>query len=194
MKKYRFGIDIDGTVTCPTSLLPHINQAFNRNLTLDDIREYDLTKALPDIEPDDFGKWFKIAEAEIYATSPIRDHAREVLSEWNDRYELYFISARGSNVQDITYKWFLEHEVVYDHIELIGTHDKLATAKMHGVHAFFEDKHDNAVMIREELQIPVILFDTPYNREPIPDGVYRVSDWLEAKQIIEQLFAIEKAR
>ena len=194
MRKFRFGIDIDGTVTCPTSLLPHINQAFNRNLTLEDIREYDLTKALPDIEPTEFGKWFMIAEPEIYATSPIRDHAREVLTEWNDRYELYFISARGSNVQDLTYKWFLEHKVVYDHIELIGTHDKIATAKMHAVHAFFEDKHDNAVAIHEELQIPVILFDTPYNRDPIPEGVFRVSDWLEAKQIIEQQFAIEKAQ
>ncbi|MFC4411108.1 hypothetical protein ACFOZY_11830 [Chungangia koreensis] len=194
MRKYRFGIDIDGTVTCPTSLLPHINQAFKRNLVLEDIQEYDLTKALPDIDPLEFGKWFKISEPEIYATSPIRDDAREVLSEWNDRYELYFISARGSNVQDITYKWFLEHEVVYDHIELIGTHNKIATAKMHGVHAFFEDKHDNAVAIHEELKIPVILFDAPYNRDPIPDGVFRVSNWKEAKHIIEQEFAIEKAQ
>jgi len=194
LSKIRFGIDIDGTVTCPTSLLPHINKAYKRNLTIDDIREYDLTKALPDIEPAEFGKWFKLAEAEIYATSPIRDYAREVLSEWNEQYELFFISARGSNVQDITDKWFLEHEVVYDHIELIGSHDKLATAKMHGVHAFFEDKHDNAVAIHEALNIPVILFDAPYNRDPIPDGVYRVNDWLEAKQQIEQLFAIQKAR
>ena len=45
MKTLRFGIDIDGTVTCPTSLLPHINEQFGCNLVLDDIKEYDLTKA-----------------------------------------------------------------------------------------------------------------------------------------------------
>ena len=45
MTNVRFGIDIDGTVTCPTSLLPHINNAFKANLQLDDIKEYDLTKA-----------------------------------------------------------------------------------------------------------------------------------------------------
>ena len=28
MRKFRFGIDIDGTVTCPTSLLPHINKQY----------------------------------------------------------------------------------------------------------------------------------------------------------------------
>ena len=34
MSLIRFGIDIDGTVTCPTSLLPHINKQFGCNLTL----------------------------------------------------------------------------------------------------------------------------------------------------------------
>ncbi len=45
---------------------------------------------------------------------------------------------------------------------------------------FFEDKHDNAVMIHEECNIPVILFNTPYNQEPIPNGVIRVNNWKQA--------------
>ena len=52
---------------------------------------------------------------------------------------------------------------------------------------FFEDKHDNAVMIHEECDIPVILFDTPYNREPIPKGVIRVYNWEEAAQWVNSL-------
>ena len=70
---------------------------------------------------------------------------------------------------------------------------KLKRLRKFGVHAFFEDKHDNAVDIHEELDIPVILFDTPYNRKPIPDGVIRVYDWQEANQWIKRLFPIEKA-
>lgn len=46
----------------------------------------------------------------------------------------------------------------------------------------FEDKHDNACEISEECNIPVILFDTPYNRLPVPKGVVRVYNWLEADQ------------
>lgn len=38
MKEKRFGIDIDGTVTCPTSLIPFINKDFSLNITLDDIK------------------------------------------------------------------------------------------------------------------------------------------------------------
>ena len=61
MTNIRFGIDIDGTVTSPTSLLPHINEAFKCNLQLEDIKEYDLTKAFP-VSEKDFYEWFKKAE------------------------------------------------------------------------------------------------------------------------------------
>ena len=53
------------------------------------------------------------------------------------------------NVFDMTKNWFETQQVPYDHIELIGSHDKIAVAKKHKVDAFFEDKHDNAVMIAE---------------------------------------------
>lgn len=191
MRNYRFGIDIDGTVTCPTSLLPHINQAYNINLVLDDIQEYDLTKAFS-VDPAQFYKWFKTAEATIYDTSPPQAFAQDILKSWQANYELFYISARGENVYDTTYNWFKREDIPYDHIDLIGSHYKIEAAKKHAVHAFFEDKHDNAVDLHEELDIPVILFDTPYNRKPIPDGVKRVSNWREANDWIERLFPIKE--
>ena len=192
MPKYRFGIDIDGTVTCPTSLLPHINKAFSCNLVLDDIKEYDLTKAFP-VEPEEFSKWFKVAEPEIYATSPIQEGAHAVLTEWKKQHELYFISARGQNVKDITLQWFVEQNLAYDHIELIGTHDKIQTARNYGIDVFFEDKHDNAVGIAEELNIPVLLFNTPYNQQPVPKNVIRVNNWVEADGWMKNTFLAQKA-
>ncbi|MGI2326568.1 hypothetical protein [Planococcus sp. YIM B11945] len=191
--RYRFGIDIDGTVTSPTSLIPHINEAFNSALTLDDIKEYDLTAALPQLAPEEFYTWFRGAESKIYASSPISENAKSILTEWKNHYELYFISARGENVRDITFDWFKEHAIAYDHIELIGTHKKIETAKRHNVDLFFEDKHDNAVEISEELDIPVLLFDTPYNRDPIPKNVIRVFNWLEADEWVKREFSSVKA-
>ncbi|PPA71427.1 hypothetical protein [Jeotgalibacillus proteolyticus] len=178
----RFGIDIDGTVTCPTSLIPHINEAFGRSLTLDDIKEYDLTKALPDISPSAFSNWFLEAEPVIYSSSPIVDYADKILEQWKASHELYFISARSERHFDLTLEWFKQHGIDYDHIELIGSHDKVNTAKKFDVDIFFEDKHDNAVMIHEECDIPVVLFDTPYNRSAIPNGVIRVENWIQAKE------------
>lgn len=189
---YRFGIDIDGTVTCPTSLIPHINEAFGSELTIEDIREYDLTAALPQLDKKEFYSWFKKHEPKIYASSPISKDAKQIINNWKHRYELYFISARGADVRNVTFDWFEQHAIAYDHIELIGTHKKISTAKQHNVDLFFEDKHDNAVEISEELDIPVILFDTPYNREPVPNKVVRVYDWLEADQWVKKEFGVQQ--
>ncbi|HSJ36586.1 MAG TPA: hypothetical protein VK945_00055 [Planococcus sp. (in: firmicutes)] len=189
--RYRFGIDIDGTVTSPTSLIPHINKQFNSELTLDDIKEYDLTSALPHLEPGEFNSWFRTAESTIYASSPVSDNAKSILNHWKEHYELFYISARSHNVSEITLDWFKKHAIAYDHIELIGTHKKIETAKKHNVDLFFEDKHDNAVEISEELDIPVVLFNTPYNQESVPDKVIRVYDWLEAEQWVKNEFGVQ---
>lgn len=178
MKK-RFGIDIDGTVTCPTTMLPYLNNAFSLNLTLNDVKQYDLTP-LVDISEEAFAAWFKKTEPEIYEASPLAEGAKEILTNWKDEHELFFISARGSHLLELTKEWFVKNELTFHHIELIGTHDKINAAKKYEVDIFFEDKHDNAVAIHEECNIPVLLFDTPYNRDPIPNGVIRVYDWQEA--------------
>lgn len=178
MKK-RLGIDIDGTVTSPDALLPFINKEYQLNLTLDDITEYELTNVI-DIPADEFYEWFIKTEPVIYAQSPLAVGAKEVLNKWKEEFELYFISARSSNLLEVTNTWFNQNDIKYHHIELIGSHHKVETAKKYNVDVFFEDKHDNAVMIHEELGIPVILFDTPYNRDPIPEGVIRVKNWSEA--------------
>ena len=69
----------------------------------------------------------------------------------------------------------------YHHLELVGSHDKVETAKKLAVDLFFEDKHDNAVAIAEECKIPVLLFNTPYNQDPVPNRVIRVYTWQQAQ-------------
>lgn len=184
MKKLRFGIDIDGTITSPATFVPFLNEGFNLNLTYEDIVQYEFYP-LVDVSVEEFDQWFKKNEARIYASSPLATGANLALNNWANQHELYFISARGSDLLEITKEWFINNGIHFDHLELIGTHHKIAAVKKHKVDIFFEDKHDNAVMIHEECNIPVILFDTPYNREPIPEGVIRVSSWNEAYQWVE---------
>nr|WP_295969393.1 hypothetical protein [uncultured Bacillus sp.] len=191
--KTRFGIDIDGTVTCPSSILPYINRAFGLNITLEDVTKYELDPLVKAVTKEDFAKWYLQNEQTIYAESPLADGAKHVLQSWENKYELYFISARNSYLLDLTKEWFQKHELGFDHIDLLGSHNKIAAAKQYQVDVFFEDKHDNAVMIHEECGIPVILFDTPYNRDPIPDGVIRVHHWSEAARWIDHWFQKAKA-
>ncbi|WP_210365952.1 hypothetical protein [Bacillus sp. REN3] len=183
MKK-RFGIDIDGTVTCPSTFVPYLNQAFNLNITLDDIKQYDFMP-LVTVSEKEFSSWFTKVEPEIYSKSPLASGAKEILKSWEKEHELYFISARGSHLLELTKEWFTANEILYHDIHLIGSHDKIEAAQKYDVDIFFEDKHDNAVDINQELGIPVILFNTPYNQEPTPEGVIRVNSWKEANRWVQ---------
>lgn len=189
MLKPRFGIDIDGTVTTPDTLLPHINKAYDVTLTLDDVTEYDFLSAFPHpVDRQEFANWFAANERHMYEVSDIYPNAKRVLDEWHKKYELIYISARHDGLVDVTTEWFTKQQLPYDRIELIGSHDKLRAAKNAAVEVFFEDKHDNAVMLAEELDIPVVLFDTPYNRQATPKQVIRVNSWLQANDWIKQNF------
>ncbi|PYZ94282.1 hypothetical protein CR194_01730 [Salipaludibacillus keqinensis] len=186
MSKYRLGIDIDGTVTDPATFIPYLNEHFKKNLTIDDIIEYDLTVALG-ISQEEFWKWMQVHEPSIYKQAILADNAKDILLEWKKQYELFYISARPKHTHDVTVDWFHRLTVPYDHIELLGQHDKLDAVKKHKLDVFFEDKHDNACNIAEECNIPVVLMDTPYNQSPVPNNVYRAAHWNEAKKIVDRL-------
>lgn len=180
MKIINFGIDIDGTVTDPATLVPYLNEAFQLQLTFNDIKAYDLLQVVK-VPKQVFNDWYKGKEAEIYEKSILAEGAREILLEWGKDHRLIFISARGKHLLENTEKWFVKNGVNYHHIELVGSHDKLSAAHSHQVDIFFEDKLDNAIDLNRELNIPVILFNTPYNQSPLPEGVIRVQNWQEAK-------------
>ena len=179
MKK-RFGIDIDGTVTRPDTFIPLLNEAFQLNLKYEDITQYDFYPYV-NIPKEDFNHWFMKNEPTFYRDSLPAEGAKEVLNSWTSLADLYFISARHQRLLDVTENWFATHNLHYHHIELVGSHDKVETAKKLAVDLFLEDKHDNAVAIAEECKIPVILFNTPYNQDPVPNQVIRVQTWQQAQ-------------
>lgn len=181
----RFGIDIDGTVTRPDTFIPFINQAFQLNLMYEDVTEYDFYPYV-DVSKEEFNEWFLTNEPLIYTKSLPAEGAKEVLTKWTSLAELYFISARHHRLLEITQDWFSTHNLYYNHIELVGSHDKVEAAKKLAVDLFLEDKHDNAVAIAEECQIPVILFNTPYNQDPVPEQVIRVQSWQQAQNWVQQ--------
>lgn len=185
-KTKRFGIDIDGTVTDPGTFLPYLNHHFNRNLTLQDISEYELANVLG-IKKEEFDNWMKTNESIIYKEAILAPFVKDTLAAWEKLFDLYYISARPKMYDDITHHWFKTNEIPFEQIHLIGSHDKLSIIKQLELHAFFEDKYDNACNIAKECNIPVILISTPYNQGSTPSNVYRVNTWLEAQKQIMSL-------
>jgi uncharacterized HAD superfamily protein len=181
----KFGLDIDGTVTDPNTFIPYLNKHFKRKLTLNDLIEYDLTTIL-NITEQEFWEWMGDYEGLIYEQANLAPFAELILHEWTKHHDLIYITARREHHAKRTKEWFLTKKLPFNHIELVGKHDKLEAVRSHEIDLFFEDKHDNAVAIAEEFQIPVLLIDTPYNRLTAPNNVVRVYDWKEAKNWVDQ--------
>jgi uncharacterized HAD superfamily protein len=185
MKQKRLGLDIDGTVTCPSTFVPYLNESFGKSISLEDIKEYNLVPLIG-ISEKEFWKWMDENEARIYSNSPLSKYAKETIRRLDEEFELFYISARRDHLAEITYEWFNTNAIPYRHIELVGKHDKIDAVKEHQVELFFEDNYENACAISEHCNIPVILFDTPYNRKPLPQQVYRMKNWVEASGWIEE--------
>lgn len=183
--RMKFGIDIDGTVTRPDAIVPFLNEDFGLSLTLDDIYDYDLS-VLVDIPKEQFSEWWLEKEPLVYERSPLAKDAKRVLKKWEKHHDLYYISARSIHLLEKTQEWFTKNDLPFHKIELVDTHDKVIFAKKYELDIFFEDKHDNAVRIHEQLSIPVILFNTPYNQDSVPKGVIRVNSWAEAEGWVDK--------
>lgn len=181
----RFGIDIDGTVTRPDTFIPYLNQAFQLNLSYEDVTQYDFYPYV-NVSRQELDLWFKKNEPIFYKESLPAEGAKDILNQWSSHAELYYISARHQRLFEITENWFATHHLQYNHLELVGSHDKVEVAKKLAVDLFFEDKHDNAIAIAEECKIPVLLFNTPYNQDPVPNQVIRVQTWQQAQDWVHK--------
>lgn len=185
-KSLKIGIDIDGTVTDPSSIVPFLNRSFGKNLTLQDCFEYNLANVYG-ITDEEFTTWLLQNSQEVYSHSLLHGNASEILQNWHFTHELIYISARALEDMQVTKAWFAKHHIPYDHINLVGSHDKVRAAKAWGIDLFMEDRLENALQLSSELNIPVLLFDTPYNQGELPSLVHRITNWDEAESFIRRL-------
>lgn len=190
-KNLTIGIDIDGTVTDPGSILPFMNEAFGRNLSLADCLEYDLSNVYG-IPSDELNQWFDEQGDILYGSAVLHHMADKVLQQWYQTHRLVYISARDKKHLPITFDWFERFQIPYHDVELIGSHDKISSARKWGIEVFLEDRLENALQISEELHIPVLLFDTPYNQGTLPSLVKRISSWEEGNHLLHDLPILTK--
>lgn len=187
-KVLTIGIDIDGTVTSPSSIVPLMNECFGRNLRYEDCYEYNLANVYK-ITNEQFADWLDQYGERLYDEAPVHGTADHILRLWHQEHKLVYISAREHRHLDVTLSWFSRYEIPYHEIDLIGTHDKLSSARKWEVDLFLEDRLENALQLSEALKIPVFLFDTPYNQGPLPELIHRVHSWEEVNDTMKSLFS-----
>jgi len=189
MKKLNICIDIDGTITDPYYWLSYANNYFNSNISENQVTSYDISKVL-NIKQNDYLEFYEKFKFEIHTNQKLRPDVKDILDELYKFNNLYFVTAREKSLELVTFLYLLNHEIPFDEIYILGTHNKVPKAKDLICDIFIEDSYDNAIELSNS-GFKVILIDTNYNRLPLNHNIIRAHNWMEISQIITEI-SIEK--
>lgn len=191
----RIGIDIDNTITRTSEIILKYAQCFGRENNLNIVpnqQAYFLEDVLgwprPVVE-----RFFAGSLLDIYNHVKPQPMAVETMREWSSRHYLVLITSRqkySPGIEQATREWLARHQVVYHKLIMNTTSNihyssKVGACLDNGVEIMLEDLHDQALELSRWL--PVLLFSYPYNEHLQASNVRRVKDWLEVRNIVQNL-------
>lgn len=183
MKGLNLCIDIDGTITEAYDWIPRVNDYFNTNIKPKDVTVYEIHRVLG-VDRAAYDLFYALYGESLHQESRIRKGAKKVLSNLYRQHQIHFVTAREERMKNVTYLWFSHHKIPMNSLTLLGSHDKVGTAKDLSCDIFIEDRYENAIQLAES-GFEVLLMDCNYNKGPLPSNVTRVTNWFEIENIIE---------
>ncbi len=190
----RIGVDLDDVLV---DSLPHYLRAFNRRfgmeVSLADAA-WRMYRRYPHIPREEIDNFFSgLIEAGFFASRPLLPGAREAVERLTEEgHDLFIITGRAPQDEAITRNWLSQagltghfSALVHKGIEPVG-HYKSAAALELQLDLFIEDELAVAIAVGEA-EIPVLLYDQPWNRGSLPVTVRRVCSWSEALGHIAEL-------
>lgn len=191
MKNLNICIDIDGTITDAYYWLDICNKYFNTNITEEQVTDYSVHNLLG-VTDDEYMEFYEKNKFKIHSNQKLREDAKSVIRKLSLSNNIYFVTARDKNLTMLTYGYLRKNEIPYDRLFVLGTPDKIDTAKDLNCDVFIEDSYDNALQL-SNAGFKVLLIDTNYNRKPINENILRVYNWNEIYSIINKLLLQREA-
>ncbi|MGD2072686.1 MAG: hypothetical protein PVG65_04270 [Candidatus Thorarchaeota archaeon] len=189
------GVDIDEVLV---PMLEYHCQFLNRkhglNLTKKDFYSYNFWEVYNVTKKQAIEDFLEFAETEECEEMQPFLGALKGVDELKEFRELYVITSRQLGIKDMTDRWLDRHFPgrfskrffgnSYN-LELGKTHSKLELCKKNNIEVMIEDSPKNASEVASE--IPVVLFDKPWNQNVNGELIYRVYGWEEIVKKTKQI-------
>ena len=185
MKNLNICIDIDGTITDAYYWLNLSNKYFNTNVSKEQVTEYSIPNVLG-VEESVYAEFYENHKFQIHLEQELLPNARKLINKLSIYNNIYFVTARDKSLTMLTHGYLKKNEISYDGLYVLGSPDKVETAKQLNCDIFIEDSYDNALQL-SNAGYKVLLIDTNYNRLPLNDNITRVYNWKEIYKIINKL-------
>ncbi|MEO5646467.1 MAG: hypothetical protein ABIO57_01700 [Candidatus Paceibacterota bacterium] len=169
------------------------NQTYNTAHTIEEYITFELHEVWGCLPHEAVGRVSAFYQSdECNNALPLRD-AKEALTILKEKYKLVIITARPESMEKVVQEWLAQHcGGIFD--EVIFTNHYFDTALKRtkssvcvelGVKVFIDDALHNAEDVAAA-GIPVLLFDTPWNRTDVSPLITRVSSWREVLEKIQR--------
>jgi len=98
--------------------------------------------------------------------NPHQDVVKVIRKLKDSGHKIFFITARTDEevlgVYDFTREWLLNNNIYFDKL-IVNSVDKVNICKANHINVFIDDNYETCKNVFEELNIPVLMFQTKYN-------------------------------
>ena len=189
----RIGIDIDDTITYSSDTFLEYAKRYNKEKSINFvINENTLdVKMSYGWKDDNLKEFLSKYLVEILDNTSPKEDAIDIINKLKlDGNQIYFITARGykeidKDMYKLTRDWLYKHKFKYDQL-IINSKTKIAECKKYKIDVFIDDNYQHCKSIKENLNIPVYLFATRYNKDINDKSIKKVNNWFEIYDCLEK--------
>jgi uncharacterized protein len=190
MKHLNICIDIDGTITDPYFWLEKASNYFGIDISYDEFVQYEFHKVLK-ISEEDYNKFYETYKFEYHSRDILRSSVIQVINEFYDHNNIYFVSARDKSLELLTISYLKNNKIQFDELFVLGSHFKVKEAQKLKCDIFIEDSLNNALDL-SEAGFKILLMNTPYNQGELNENIKRVYDWIDILFEVNNLIYSDK--
>jgi len=192
-KKKVLGVDFDDVlIRTGEAMAKFHNATYGTSYSRDDVTSYSLAE-IWNCEPREAQKRIdEFITTEFHHSAEAVFGAYDALKHLSETYDIVIVTGRHEAMRGSTIDWLTKNFLgLFREIHFTGHYDadpskqRLKSAVMTeiGADIFIDDALHFATDVAS-VGIPVLLFDTPWNQGPLPEGVRRVSSWEEILSIL----------
>jgi len=194
MKTRCIGIDIDSVLADSIKMfIPYFNERFKKNLSIDDIIHYQFEKCYGVSESEVMEAFKDLTRSNEWSKIPRMEFSGEFLNALIDElnYTVVIVTSRPEKYMGVlTVDWLKSQNFRYDDLLFMSENDcdkyQTGLKNNYKFDIFIEDCLEFAEKILA-YNIPVLLYDYPWNRNGAHPGIIRIKDLREALTIIKHI-------
>jgi uncharacterized HAD superfamily protein len=192
---FRIGIDIDNVIS---DSYPHylkkFNSTYNTNILYEEITDFYYLEKYRDKNQKELHGFIDtlVVDENFQLSLPVYPDASNCIKKWsNEGKSIHYITARPQKAYKSTLKWLKNNGFwvkgatldMFDEINHTKDYEfKKEVVAEKNIHLLLED----SVAIANAVNIPVILFDRPWNKGKLRSNIHRLKNWKEVCDFVKK--------